>query len=355
MTLSGIAEVLPGAPVSNGEMAERLGLHEKWLDRMTGNRVRHFCDPDGADGVPRNTGDLATEAGARALAAAGLDAEDLDFLILTTGSPDALMPATVNVVADRLGIDGVPTFQLTSGCAGALQGLYVARALIASGLRRGLVIGADSVVRLWPALDGDQPVRPAELANFALFGDGAGAAVVQDGDGDDTRDGLVVEHAVLETLGRGRTPAQVVRWYGAEGAPFVDAPDGTKVREPMGEEDYRAISQDVPGFAAGVLDKVLASSGWQLDEVDYVLVPQLNGVMSEKIREQLGVAADRSVSCVADTGNSGNALPFIQLSRAMRRIEDDGRDEARVIVTTVESSKWIVAGLGLRLRRGTGA
>ncbi|MGW6913940.1 3-oxoacyl-ACP synthase III family protein [Kitasatospora sp. NPDC054939] len=349
MRLTALSEVLPGAPVTNRDMAERFGLHEKWLDRMTGNRTRHFCTPDGPTGEPRTTGDLATAAAERALAAAGLGPGDLDFLILCTASPDQLMPATVNVVADRLGIDDIPTFQLTSGCAGALTGLYTARGLLAAGHRRGLVIGADSVEKLWPAEQGLKRINPAELANFALFGDGAGAAVV---DADDDGPGLVVEQLLLRTVGKGRAPAQIVRWYGADGAPLIAGPDGTEVREPMSHEDYKAIEEHVPGLAAGVLDELSALTRWPVAEVEHVLPPQLNGVMTEKIRERLGVRPDQAVSCVADTGNNGNALPFIQLHRALRRIESGVGVGGRLLVTTIESSKWVVSGLALRHRPG---
>ncbi|MFI5758413.1 3-oxoacyl-ACP synthase III family protein [Streptomyces sp. NPDC051569] len=345
MRLIGLSEVLPGEPVTNRDMAERFGLHEKWLDRMTGNRGRYFCDVNSPDGVPKNTGDLATEAGKRAIAAAGIDPATLDFVILATGSPDFLMPATVNTVADRLGLNDLPTFQLTSGCAGALTALYTARALLAGGLRRGLVIGADSVVKLWPAQHDSQRISPAELAGFALFGDGAGATVV---DADDEGPGLVVDHIVLRTVGKDRAPAQLVRWYGADGAPMIEGPGGTPVRESMGEEDYKAIAEHVPGMACTVLDELVAATGWQLGEVEHVLAPQLNGLMSEKIRERMGVTAEQAVSCVADTGNNGNALPLIQLHRAARRIESGVGVGGRMLAVAIESSKWIISGLALR-------
>ncbi|GAA1955270.1 3-oxoacyl-ACP synthase III family protein [Kitasatospora viridis] len=344
MRITGLSEVLPGEPVTNRDMAERFGLHEKWLEKMTGNRSRYFCEPDSASGVPKNTGDLATAAGERALAAAGADPASIDFLILTTGSPDHLMPSTANLVADRLGLDDLPTFQLASGCAGALQGLFTARALLHSGLRRGLVIGADSVVKLWPADRDIQRISSAELANFALFGDGAGAAVV---DADPDGPGLLVEHLFLRTVGKGRAPAQVVRWYGADGAPMITGPNGRTVREPMGEEDYKAIAEHVPGLAATVLDELVAATGWPLAEVEHVLVPQLNGAMSEQIRHSLGVRPEQAVQVVAETGNNGNALPFIQLHRAQRRFAE-GESGDRVFVATIESSKWVISGLALR-------
>lgn len=346
MRLVSLSEVLPGEPVTNREMAERFGLHERWLDTITGNRTRYFCRPDSAPDVPKTTGDLATAAGEQALVRAGVDPAAIDFLILSTASPDHLMPATVNLVADRLGLNDLPTFQLTSGCAGALQGLYTARALLASGLRRGLVIGADTCRNMLPAGD-TTALRPAEMVNFALFGDGGGAAVVEAGE---DGPGLVVEHLFLRTVGKGRAPAQIVRWYGASGAPQTTDERGHPVREAMGEEDYKAIEQHVPEAARAILDELVATTGWRLPDVEHVLIPQLNGVMTERIRECLGVGEQQAVSCVADTGNNGNALPFIQLTRALRRIRGGVGEGGRMLVATVESSKWVLAGMALRHR-----
>lgn len=349
MRLIALSEVLPGEPVTNRDLAERFGLHEQWLDRMTGNRTRYFCRHDSPADVPKSTGDLATTAGARALAAAGIDASSIEFLILTTASPDHMMPATVNIVADRLGINNIPMLQLTSGCAGALQGLFTARALLATGLRRGLVIGADTCIKLWPSKRDVKQIKPAEMINFAMFGDGAGAAVV---DGDVAGPGLVVEHLFLRTIGQGRKGAQVIRWFGSEGAPLVPGPNGTTVPEPMGEEDYKAIERHVPEMASAILDELCTATGWRTAEVEHVLTPQLNGAMTEKIRDNLGVRSEQAVSCVSETGNNGNALPFIQLNRLTRRIEAGIGVRGRVFVATVESSKWIMAGIALRHSEG---
>lgn len=345
MRLVALSEILPGEPVTNRDMADRFGLHEQWLDRMTGNRSRYYCDPDSPAGVPKSTTDLAAAAGERAMAESGVDPEMLDFLILTTASPDHLMPATVNLVADRLGLNDIPTFQLTSGCAGALQGLFTARALLHSGLRRGLVIGADTCLKLWPAKDELRNVSSAELVNFALFGDGAGAAVV---DADLAGPGLVVDHIFLRAIGRGRKPAQVVRWYGAGGAPLIAGPRGESTREPMGEEDYKAIERHVPELASIIIEELAKNTGWSMNQVEHMLTPQLNGVMTERIRERLGVRPEQAVSCVAETGNNGNALPFIQLNRAMQRISAGTGVGGRLMVSTVESSKWIISGMAIR-------
>ncbi len=260
------------------------------------------------------------------------------------------MPATVNMVADRLGLNDLPTFQLTSGCAGALQGLYTARALLGGGANRGLVIGADTCLKLWPSKRDTTQIKPSEMINFALFGDGAGAAVV---DADTTGPGLIVDHLFLRTTGMGRRPAQVVRWYGTDGAPLVAGRNGTSAPEPMGEEDYKAIERHVPDMARSILDELATATGWRTADVEHVLTPQLNGVMTEKIREYVGVRPEQAVSCVAETGNNGNALPFIQLHRAWQRIERGIGVGGRMLVATVESSKWIVSGMALRHQPAT--
>jgi 3-oxoacyl-[acyl-carrier-protein] synthase-3 len=268
--------------------------------------------------------------------AAGIGPQDIDFLILTTASPDHLMPATVNLVADRLGINNIPTLQLTSGCAGALQGLFTAQALLANGHHRGLVIGADTCLKMWPSAKDSRQMRPAEMVNFALFGDGGGAAVVSS---ENEGPGFVVEHLFLRGIGLGRKPAQIVKWFGAEGAAQGEA---------MGEEDYKAIERHVPEIAGQIIDELLKVKSWELSEVEHVLTPQLNGVMTEKIREGLGVRADQAVNCVAETGNNGNALPFIQLHRLLQKIGTGSGRNDRVLVATVESSKWIMSGMALR-------
>ncbi|AGT09204.1 3-oxoacyl-ACP synthase III family protein [Paracoccus aminophilus] len=336
MRILALSEVLPGTPVTNADLAEKFGLHAQWLDQMTGNRQRFFCREDSAPDVPRSTSDLATEAGRRVLDKSGWTPEMVEFLILTTASPDHLMPATVNLVADRLGINGVPTLQITSGCAGALQGLFAARALLESGHTRGLVIGADTCIKMWPSNRDAKSMKPAEMVNFAMFGDGAGAAACEAGT---EGPGFKVEHLFLRGIGLGRKPAQVVKWFGAEGAAEGEA---------MGEEDYKAIERHVPEITQAILAELESKQGWPLDEVDHILLPQLNGVMTEKLRVGLNVTEEQAVSCVSVTGNNGNALPFVQMNRLAERLAEEGDGQpTRAFVANVESSKWIMAGMAL--------
>jgi 3-oxoacyl-[acyl-carrier-protein] synthase-3 len=344
LRIAALGVALPGRPVTNDDMAERLGIPKKWLDQFTGNRERYFCDLSSPDGVPRSTSELAATACSQALTRAEVDPASIEFLILATATPDHLMPATVNLVADSLGLDGIATFQIMSGCAGAIQGLFMARALLQSGSRRGLVVGADTCLKAWPSARELHSMRPAEAINFALFGDGGGAAVV---DADDEGEGLLVRHMFVRFEGLNRKPGQYVRWFGAEGAPLLAGPDGRESPQPMGEEDYKAIEANVPRLAEQIITELLKHTGDTLDDVEHVLVPQLNGLMTEKIREHVGVRPDQAVSCVAETGNNGNALPMIQLDRLVERLDGGTGVGGRALVSTVESSKWIVSGMAL--------
>jgi 3-oxoacyl-[acyl-carrier-protein] synthase-3 len=110
-------------------------------------------------------------------------------------------------------------------------------------------------------------------------------------------------------------------------------------------EDYQAIAESVPLLAAEALEDMLDDLGWKEDDIDYLLPPQLSGVMTRKIVEHLDVLGATEVSCVADIGNTGNALPFFQLERALPRLATGDR----AVSVAVESSKWIKAGLALEM------
>ncbi|QMU78140.1 3-oxoacyl-ACP synthase III family protein [Streptacidiphilus sp. PB12-B1b] len=330
MLLRAAAGALPGPPVDNAALQARLGLSAEWVDRFVGTRTRHF-----AEGTADLAG-LCTRAADTALASAGLGAGQLDFVVLATATPDALMPTTAAVVADRLGISGVPVYQLQSGCSGTVQALALAEALLRTGARHGLVLGGDLCTR-HRELDRDfRRMPPAELVNHVLFGDGAGAAVVSAEPGPGAALCRAVRHRPVRP---GQPPGQLLEWYGAAG-------QGGDARPPV-SEDYRAVRQLVPELARQEGKDLLGALDWSGSDLDYLLPPQLGGLMTERItaglREALG--ADRAVelSCVAATGNTGNALLLFQLELLLQRLAPGDR----ALALCVESSHWIAAGLAL--------
>ncbi|BBG01413.1 MULTISPECIES: hypothetical protein [Pseudonocardia] len=329
----GTGTALPGEPIGNEEIGERFGADPRWVERFIGTRTRHLGVDLASGKVTHTLVDLATEAAAAALDDAGMAPADVDVVVLATASPEHLMPASVNLVADRLGIHQVPTFQLQSGCAGAMQALDVAHRAIGDANPVALVVGADSCAKHL-VLDHDFARLPAsELVNYVIFGDGAGAALLGAGE----TSGALLGPVRNRFVGLGRDPGQVIRWFGAADRDSTDQPV---------DEDYKAIESGVPGLAADMVAELLAETGWPAATVTHLLPPQLGGRMTDLITagltERFGLTAS-AINCVADTGNNGNALPLLQLHRLVA----DLGPGSRALGVAVESSKWIRTGFAL--------
>ncbi|MGP4028930.1 3-oxoacyl-ACP synthase III family protein [Actinomadura sp. 3N407] len=327
--------VLPGPPIDIPTLAKMFDLPsvwEQWADSFIDTPTRHYSVDLDSGELRFSLADLATTAGERALAAAGAAPSDVDLVVMGTSSPDMLMPATVNVVADRLGIDDVATYQLQSGCAGAIQALDVARRLLGSGGHRtALVLGADSCAKHLDLTADVSALPPGEQVNGVLFGDGAGAAVLRTEPGAHE---VALRWTRVRCVGHGREPGQTLNWFGAA---------DRHADRPAAIEDYQAVRDAVPPLAAETLDEALEALDWDRGELDYVLPPQLSGRMTDEIHARLDVPDAQEVSCVRDTGNTGNALPFFQLERLLpRMIAGD-----RAVGVAIESSKWIKAGYAL--------
>ncbi|MGY1583386.1 3-oxoacyl-ACP synthase III family protein [Streptomyces sp. MN13] len=327
---------LPGEPLDNAALARHFGmdeLWEQWVDAFVGTRARHLSVDLGTRRLRSTLADLSAEAAAKALADAGVGPADVDLVVLGTATPDQLMPATVNVVADRLGIDGVPTYQLQSGCAGAFQALEVGRQMLRSGeYRTALVIGGELCSRHYDPDAELAELDSAELVNFVLFGDGAGAAVLTTRPAPGTP---VVRRMLNRLTGLNRAPGQIVEWTGALDRRFAD-------RSHI-KEDYKAIEASVPVMSREIADELLDGLGWAPTDVDYLLPPQLSGRMTRRIVDGLGIPAAEEVSPVATIANTGNAMPFFQLEEVLPQLAVGDR----VLGVSVESSKWLKAGFAL--------
>ncbi|MFF1871319.1 MULTISPECIES: 3-oxoacyl-ACP synthase III family protein [Streptomycetaceae] len=330
--LTGVGTFLPGPPVDNATLAKMLGVSEEWIEVFIGTRTRHFARDVGTGEIQWSLADLCAQAAEQALEDAGVDRSEIEFIVMGTATPDTLMPATVNHVADQLGLNHLPTYQLQSGCAGAVQALDLGRTLVLAGRHRtGLVIGGDvSSKHLDPSLDFSGKA-PSELVNFVLFGDGAGAAVIS---AEPAGRRLALVRVLNQLTGLGREPGQVIEWFGMA--------DRDSDRQAL-VEDYKAIEEAVPVMAVEILWELLGDLGWSAEDLDFLLPPQLSGRMTAKITAQLDVPGAEEISCVAETGNNGNALPFLQLERLAERIEPG----QRALAVAVESSKWIKAGFAV--------
>ena len=135
---------LPGPQISNKKLSKILSVSDEWIDFFIGTKSRHFCVDIETGEQYFQLSDICYEAAKNALQKSIIKSSTIDALVLGTATPDTLMPATVNVIADKLGLNNVATYQLQSGCAGAIQALDFGTQLIKSGkFKNVLVIGGD--------------------------------------------------------------------------------------------------------------------------------------------------------------------------------------------------------------------
>ncbi|MEV0598842.1 3-oxoacyl-ACP synthase III family protein [Streptomyces sp. NPDC050315] len=329
--IAAIGTALPGKPVDNESLGRLFGVSGEWVDIFVGTRTRYFARDltSGTDG--HSLTDLCAEAADRALAAAGLESSDIDFLVLSTMTPDTLLPTTATRVADRIGLNYVPAFQIQAGCSGPVQILELAQSLIRSGRHVGLAIGGDVTSRHLDVRRNLAELPTEELVNHLLLGDGAGAAVLT---AEPLGERIAMRGVLNQFAGRGRRSGQIIHCCGAA------AREGER---PAPYEDHKAIEESVPSLSAEIMWDLLDSLGWNLHDVSFLLPPQLSGRMTERIMKHLGVPGLREVSCVTDTGNAGNALAFLQAARLL----PDLRPGQRALSLVVESSNWLKAGIAL--------
>lgn len=325
----GAATFLPGEPISNDKLDEVFGIRKEWIDLMIGNKHRHMCVDLDSRELTHRLVDICEGAGRRAMEDAGIDTDQVDMVVLTTATPDHLMPATVNLVVDRLGINHVPTYQLQAGCSGAFQGVTIAESFIKSGMcRTVLVIGGDACYK-FVDFDKDYTNAPAsELVNFALFGDGAGAVVIS---ADQHRPGMRINRLVNRCEGLSRPAGHIMHWFGPQPRGLWNS-DVETVQS--AEEDYKAIESHVPRMTMETMSEIVGS---EPRGVDYYLMPQLAGHMTRKIISYCGLDPQTTINCVEETGNTGNGLPLFLVEQAKNRMSSG----QRAVGVAIESSKWI--------------
>ncbi|MFB6617691.1 beta-ketoacyl-ACP synthase III [Streptomyces sp. NPDC056367] len=285
--ICGVGAALPPAVVSNADLTARLDTTDQWIRSRTGIAQRHIA------GADLSTEDLAVQAAARALA--GSMPVTVEALLVATTTPDRCCPATAPAVACRLGLTGIPAYDLAAGCTGFLYALATAAGLITAGTAQTvLVIGADRLACL-PA--------PGDRTTVPLFGDGAGAVVLRGGSaGEEGALGPVV-------LGSDGTLADLIR-ASHPGALHME-----------GAEVFRNA---VERMSAASL-KAARAVGWDMEDVDRLVPHQANARITSFVARQLGVPDDRWLSNVEHVGNTGAASIPLILAQATA----DGRLKAR--------------------------
>ncbi len=288
--ITGTGSALPPGPVTNADLEQRLDTTDAWIIERTGIRERRIAEPH------VKTSDLAVEAARNAMAAAGVGPADIDLVIVATATPDDTFPATATRVQARLGIGQGAAFDVAAVCSGFVYAITVADALLRTGAHsRALVIGAELFSRI---LDWD------DRTTAVLFGDGAGAVVLEAQDGDR---GLLA--ARLHADGRHGDLLYV------DGGPGSTGTVG-KLRM-KGREVFR----HAVGNLASVTEEVLSDAGLTAQDLDWIVPHQANARILEATAKKLGLPMARVVMTVGSHANTSAASVPLALDTAVR----DGR------------------------------
>lgn len=292
--IAGMGSALPSNRVSNEWFETKVDTNDEWIRDRTGITARHFAE----EGT--NTSDLSAEAARNALAAAGIDASEIDLIIVSTLTPDRPLPATAVLVQQKLGVS-CPAFDLNAACSGFSYGLSVGTSMIESGAADTVVvIGAEILSRFLDFTD---------RTTCILFGDGAGAAVLRVADEPGVLDSLLAADgsgAELLTIPAGGTeiPAD----------PDTVGGDGHFIHMSSGQTVYKRAVQGMTDACR----RVLTSSGFGPDDVAMLVPHQANARIMGTVAGNLGIPEERCALYVAEVGNTSAASIPIALDMAWR-------------------------------------
>lgn len=284
----GTGSYLPENRTTNDDMAKLVETSDEWIASRTGIRERRISTGE-------NTSDLAYEAGKKALANAGLKPEDLELIICATISPDSFMPSVACIVQEKLGAVKAAAFDITAACSGMVYGIAIATAFIENGMYQNiLVIGAETLSK---ALDW------TDRSTCVLFGDGAGAVVIQSSDSaggimavnllsDGSKQdylclpGLPLANPLVPSNGEGR---QVITMKGQEVFKFA----------------VRSIQENIK--------TILEKASLQKEDIRYIVAHQANCRILEQAAKSSGIELERFFMNLDRYGNTSAATIGIAL------------------------------------------
>ncbi|MXO51072.1 beta-ketoacyl-ACP synthase III [Erythrobacter gaetbuli] len=291
--ITGSGSALPANCVTNADLAERVDTSDEWIVERTGIRQRYIA----AEGETTST--LATQAARRALEDAGVDAAEIGLIVLATATPDHTFPATATQVQNALGCNGCVAFDVQAVCSGFLYALATAESLLRTGMaKKALVIGAETFSRI---LDWE------DRTTCVLFGDGAGAVVLEARDVPE--DGPGILSTKLHADG-----AHCDLLY-VDGGPSTTGEVG-KLRM-KGREVFRHAVVNL----ADVLREVLVDAGAQAADIDWVVPHQANARILDATARKLDLPAEKVVVTVDRHANTSAASVPLAFDVARR----DGR------------------------------
>ena len=288
----GVGHYLPERVVSNTEFEETLNTTDEWIRSRSGIERRHLAADD------ETTSDLATKAAEAALADAGLTADDVDAIVLATSTADLTFPSAATMVQARLDMTRGFAFDVQAVCAGFVFALSNANALILSGqAKRVLVIGAETFSRIMDWTD---------RSTCVLFGDGAGALVLEEQEGQGTSEDRGILATDLNSDGRYKNLLYV------DGGVSTQSTGHLRMQ---GNQVFRHAVEKLARTAEVALERTCLTS----DDVDWIVPHQANIRIIQGTARKMGLPMDNVVVTVQDHGNTSAASIPLALSVGKRR------------------------------------
>ena len=290
--LIGTGSYLPGNPVTNDDLAARgIDTNDEWIVTRTGIRSRYLAEQG------TTSSEMGLIAAQRALDMAGVQAAELDLIIVATSTPDFIFPSTACLIQGKLGNKGAATFDVQAVCAGFTYALGIAEKFIRSGShKKALVIGAEVFSRI---LDWN------DRGTCVLFGDGAGAVVLEASE----TPGILATamHADGSQNGILNVPGQIC--------------GGQVTGDPFLRMDGQAVFKFAVRVLADVAHEVCQTAGLQTQDIDWLIPHQANIRIIEATGKKLGVDRSKVIVTVDRHGNTSAASVPLALDEAVR----DGR------------------------------
>jgi 3-oxoacyl-[acyl-carrier-protein] synthase-3 len=344
--ITGTGSYLPGEPITNEDMERLVGpLPEDILEGIQVKTRHWMIDPETGDHNINNS-EMALESSREALRAAGAEAADVDLIVVSTASPDYLLPPMATFVQEGLGLKNCATIEIRSGCAGAVEALDVARLYLERGLySTALVIGSEAISPLLvPVYRGKDPdrIRMRDRMNPYNFGDGAGSIVMQAVDGGDG-----IAGAAMACVGGDRKPGMQIVGAGTH-APIHKQLEA-KILVDL-QVDVIESGRFTPYVLTEALTKVLEASDTRAEDIDVCVIPEGNaGYMVEELKEA-GLLTPEWVALEGKilenlelVGATGSAAVPIALDHVWRTGQVKQGD--LVMLLAIETSKWKYAGM----------
>ncbi len=292
--ITGTGGYLPAKVLTNFDLEKIVDTSHDWILSRSGIMQRHIADDSEA------ASDLALHASRRALEAAGINAQDIDLIIVATTTPDQIFPSTACILQDKLGNKSAAAFDVQAVCSGFIYALNTADLFIRSGqVRNALVVGTEVLSRILDWTD---------RTTCVLFGDGAGAVVVQRSD----TPGILAAKLHADGSQRGMLAAKgSIRSGSIQDNPFISM-------------DGQGVFKFAVKVLSEVVEELLAENKMTHADIDWLVPHQANLRIMEATAKKLNLSLDKVVITVAKHGNTSAASIPLALDTAVR----DGRIKA---------------------------